>query len=105
MRVLSLFTVVAVIISAIFAIFLFSHSGLYVIGGDYLVQKGQTVNGDLYVLFADVTVERDAQINGRVISLCSDVDLEGTPTEKVLAWDFFGYTVLVPKLTHVQIVR
>jgi len=103
MKSLYFLAAVTVIASVAFASVLFTHPAVYVIGGDYVLPEGETLNADLLMVFAQVSVEQGARINGQVISLCSELDLKGTLEEKLVDWDFFGYKILLPRLRRLQI--
>jgi hypothetical protein len=75
------------ITSVLFSAFLIHHNALCVIGGEYVIPKGETLNG------------------GSMYSLGSDVDVKGVIEGDTLSFEFFGYTVLIPELRWLQISR
>ena len=105
MKSISLFAMISLIASVLFSAFLIHHNALYIIGGEYVIPKGETLNGNMYALFSDVTLEEGAHINGSVFSLGSDMDVKGVVEGNTLSFEFFGYTVLVPELRRLQISR
>lgn len=103
MKSISILAVASLIVSLLVSVFVIHHNALYVIGGEYVLQEGETVNGDLYVVFADVTVQEGAYIHGDIFSLCSDVHTQGTIEGRSSSLKFFNYTILIPTLTRLQI--
>ena len=103
MKSISVLAMLSLITSILFSFFLVHHNALYVIGGEYVIPKGETLNGDVYALFADVTLEEGSRVGGSVYSLGSDVDVKGMISGDILSFDFFGYTVLIPELRRLQI--
>ncbi len=105
MKVVTVFAVVSMLAGALLSGCLLSRDAMYVIGGEYNLESGQNLNGDLYALFADVKVAAGAQVDGRIYSLCSDLNLDAAPEEQPLAWDLFGFTVRLPRISHVLVSR
>jgi hypothetical protein len=64
---------------------LLTPAGVYVIGGVYVIPRGQVIQGDLHVLFAQVIVEDGARLDGRIVSISSTLDLAGGVAGEVLA--------------------
>jgi hypothetical protein len=50
----------------------------YIVGGEYVVRKGEIVDGNLGLFFAEVTLEKGARVDGTVLSFSSVVDVYGT---------------------------
>ena len=105
MKFFSVLAAAALLACLLFAVILLNHTGLYLIGGEYSIPSGQSMEGNIYALFADLRVEPGAQVQGRIFSLCSDLDLAGTSEAKPLTWDPFGFTVRIPRLSHVLVIR
>jgi len=105
MKFISFFAVISLITSFLFSAFLIHHNALYIIGGEYVIPKGETLNGDVYALFADVTLEEGSRIKGSFVSLGCDMDVKGVIEGRTLSFKFFDYTVLIPELRRLQILR
>jgi len=52
----------------------------YIIGGEYILHKGEVVKGNLVLAFAQVTLEEDSRIEGNIRSFSSAIDLGCTLT-------------------------
>ena len=105
MKFVSALAAVALLASLLFAVILLNHNALYVIGGEYSIPSGQSIQGNIYALFADLHMEPGAQVQGRIYSLCSGLDLAGAPGEQPLAWEPFGFTVRIPTLRHLLVSK
>jgi hypothetical protein len=62
-----------------------SRSNSFVVGGEYVVPRGQVLQGDLYAFFAQVFVEDGASVAGRLVGVSSTLDLAGSVGGRVLA--------------------
>jgi hypothetical protein len=104
------------LVLGLFYAYLFFNHAIYVIGGNYVVGKGETLRGDLVVVCAQVMLEEGAQVNGRLIALSSDVEIRGTVGKEILSLesnlinpmvienlrkvDLFDNIVLIPELVR-----
>lgn len=52
----------------------------YIIGGEYILHKGEVLRGNLVLAFAQVTLEEDSRIEGTIHSFSSAIDLGCTLT-------------------------
>lgn len=105
MKSISFFAVISLITSVLFSAFLIHHNALYIIGGEYVIPKGETLNGDMYALFANITLEEGARIKGNILSFGCETDVKGVIEGDTLTVGFFDYTVLIPELRRLQISR
>jgi cytoskeletal protein CcmA (bactofilin family) len=70
--------IVAFLSGSLTGLQLFTRPDTYVIGGDYVVHRGEAVTGDLRTMFAQVTLEDGARIEGKILSVSSVLELAGT---------------------------
>jgi hypothetical protein len=96
---------------------LFPWKSVLVIGGEYTLGSGQTLDRDLTAVFARVIVEDGARVDGRLTGISSHLDLRGQITGDILAieseitlhsscetvgaqqaFDAFEYVILLPEL-------
>jgi hypothetical protein len=96
---------------------IFPWNSVIVIGGQYTLGRGQTLDRDLTALFARVVVEDGARVDGRITGISSDLDLQGAINGDILAiesevtmrpscetsgaqreFDAFKYVILFPEL-------
>ena len=61
------------------ALALINHNS-YIVGGEYVIPEGETVQGNLSLFFAQVTLEKDARLEGSILSFSSVVDVRGAVT-------------------------
>ena len=64
------------------ALALINHNS-YIVGGEYVIRGGETVQGNLSLFFAQVTLEKDARLEGSILSFSSVVDVGGTVTGNI----------------------
>ncbi len=55
-----------------------------VVGGEYVITAGQTVQGNLQVLFAQVILEPGARVEGTITAVSSTLDLAGSVGGSIL---------------------
>ncbi len=60
----------------------FNHN-TYIIGGEYIVHKGEVVQGNLGTFFAQVILEKDARVDGALLSFSSSVEVCGNVTGNI----------------------
>lgn len=105
MKVVMIFMVASLLIGVLLGGFLISRDAVYVIGGEYKLESGQDLKGDLYALFADVSVAPGAQVEGRIYSVCSGLKLASASGEPPIVWNLFGFTIRLPRISHVMVIR
>jgi hypothetical protein len=81
-----------IILSICFLIFLLLLTGgvisaldnrTFVIGGEYIVPKGEIVQDNFELAFAQVTLEKDSLIKGDISSFSSTIDICGSVTGNI----------------------
>jgi len=105
MKFVSFLAITFLISSVLFSAFFITHDALYIVGGEHVIQNGETLKGDLYVLFADVTLEEGANVNGNLFSLCSDVDILGKFEGGAWSLRALGYSILIPDFIYLNLSR
>jgi hypothetical protein len=63
--------------------FTISNHNIFIIGGEYVVHKGEIVHGNLGLAFAQVTLEEDSRIEGEILSFSSTLDGRGSITGNI----------------------
>jgi hypothetical protein len=61
------------------ALALIDHNS-YIVGGEYVIREGETVQGNLSLFFAQVTLDKDSRLDGSILSFSSVVDVRGAVT-------------------------
>src|SRR5512141_1252471 len=64
---------------------LLGRTNSLVLGGEYVVRRGEALQGNVYAFFAQVFVEDGASIAGRLVGVSSTLDLAGSVGGSVLA--------------------
>lgn len=119
---LMLLTILTFVSTLVTGLFISLNRAVYVVGGEYTVPSGETIQGDLNILFAQVTLEDGAKVNGMIRTFSSNVILDGSVSEGILSMgsDVLGrqpglsieskkeirilpLVVLLPKIAHTEI--
>jgi hypothetical protein len=69
-----------ILITSMFTII---NHNIYIIGGEYVVHKGEIVHGNMGLAFAQVTLEEDSRIEGEILSFSSTLDGRGSITGNI----------------------
>ena len=57
----------------------------YVVGGTYVIRRGDVLRGNVRAFFAQVKVEDGARVAGRILAMSSTLDLAGGVGGEVMA--------------------
>ena len=86
-RALTVFTLATVLLAALSVPIMVLQPGAFVLGGQYRIGPGETLNEDVSFYFAQVTVEEGAAVDGHVFLYSSTLDLRGDVTEDIHAFE------------------
>ena len=86
-RSLTIFSVAAVLLSALCAPLMTSNPGGMIVGGRYYVGPGDSLKEDISFYFAQVTIDEGASVEGHVFLYSSTLDLRGKVTEDIHAFE------------------
>jgi hypothetical protein len=56
------------------------HDGKVIIGQDFTLKSGETLNGDLVVIGGQVTIEEGASVNGNIVVIGGSLKMDGQAT-------------------------
>jgi len=59
----------------------------YIIGGEYILHKGEVIRGNLVLAFAQVTLEEGSRIEGTIHSFSSAIDVGCTLTGDISSYE------------------
>ena len=76
--------IVFAMVSGALAVF---NPDVYVVGGEYVVSSGETVDNNMKLIFSQVTVEDGARVNGEITCISSALDVRGVVTGRILSYE------------------
>lgn len=86
-RALTVFTLATVLLAALSVPVMVLQPGAFVLGGQYRIGPGETLNEDVSFYFAQVTVEEGAAVDGQIFLYSSTLDLRGDVSESIHAFE------------------
>lgn len=86
-RALSVFSLATVLLMVLVLPVMILQPGAFVLGGQYHIGPGETLDDDISFYFAQVTIDEGALVDGQVFLYSSTLDLRGNVAQDIHAFE------------------